>query len=101
MFLSFVVVKYGFIIIGAFTDQWGYDYTFTLRHITKAISEDFSPFINSLKLALTVALISSFLGVLLSYILKTKSVRFKSVVDLIGTSSCSRYFVWYWIFTYI
>ncbi len=39
---------------------------------------------NSLKLVLTVALISSFVGVLLSYILKTKSVKFKSIVNLIG-----------------
>jgi iron(III) transport system permease protein len=85
IFLLFVVTKYGFIIIGAFTNQWGYDYTFTFKHIISAISDDFSPFINSLKLAITVALSSSFLGVLLSYILKNKSVRLKGVIDLLGT----------------
>jgi len=85
IFLSFITIKYGFIIIGAFTQQWGYNYTFTLRHMVQALSEDIAPFFNSLKLATTVALASSFIGVLLAYILQNKSVPFKKLVDLIAT----------------
>lgn len=85
LFLSFVVAKYAFIVIGAITKQWGYNYTLTTAHFAKALSEDITPLFNSLKLAITVAITSSFIGVLLAYIIKNKAVRLKKIIDLIAT----------------
>lgn len=84
VFVGFVFLKYVFIIIGAFTKQWGYDYTFTLEHFKPMLTTDFTPFINSIKLSIFVALISSFMGVLLSYLLHNKKLFMESFVDFMA-----------------
>lgn len=84
VFVGFVFLKYIFIIIGAFTKQWGYDYTFTLEHFKPILTTDVTPFINSIKLSIFVALISSFMGVLLSYLLHNKKLFMESVVDFMA-----------------
>lgn len=84
-YCSFVLLKYGFIIIGAFTKHWGYDYSFTLNHFEKVFQKDLRPFINSIKLAFVTALISSSAGVFLSYIVKRKTYRFRALSDLLAT----------------
>lgn len=84
IFVGFVFLKYVFILVGAFTKQWGYDYTFTLMHFKKIFDRDLTPFINSVKLATCVAAISSFIGVLLAYILNNKRVFMKSFVDFMA-----------------
>ena len=85
LYCAFVLLKYGFIIIGAFTKHWGYDYSFTLQHFQKVMDKDLSPFLNSLKLAFFTALISSSVGVFLSYIVKRKGYRFRALTDLLAT----------------
>ena len=85
LYCAFVLLKYGFIIIGAFTKNWGYDYSFTLSHFKKVFQKDLSPFLNSLKLSFITALISSFAGVFLSYIIKRKSYALRHLSDLLAT----------------
>ncbi len=85
LFILFVVIQYLFIVIGAFTEHWGYNYAFTLRHFENILSKDLSPFINSVKLAFTAAFISSLLGVLLSYVIKTKHYPLTKHLDFIVT----------------
>ena len=85
LFSIFVLLKYGFIVIGAFTKNWGFDYSFTLQHFDKVLGKDLSPFANSLKLAFITALLSSSGGVFLSYIVKRKAYRFRTLSDLIAT----------------
>ena len=80
-----VAMKFGFIIIGAFTKKWGYDYTFTFEHFSKVLDRDLTPFLNSIQLAFFVALFASLLGVLLSYIIKRKKFKFRKTADLIAT----------------
>ncbi|TCO76863.1 ABC transporter permease [Marinisporobacter balticus] len=84
LFIGLVLLKYTFIIIGAFTKQWGYDYTFTLSHFQSILKRDFSSFINSVKLATYVAFISSFIGVVLAYILHNKRVPMAAFVDFMA-----------------
>jgi iron(III) transport system permease protein len=85
IFLSFILFKYLFIVIGAFTKQWGYNYTFTLEHVKTVFSSRyFKPFINSIQLAITVAFISSLAGVLLAYLLSRKENLFNTVLDFLG-----------------
>lgn len=84
IFIGFVFLKYIFIIIGAFTEQWGYDYTFTLSHFKSIFNRNLYPFVNSVKLAFFVALFASFIGVLLSYLLHSKNLFMKSFVDFMA-----------------
>lgn len=85
LFAFFVAIKYGFIVIGAFTENWGHNYSFTLRHIQSIVGTNLTPFYNSLKLAFGVSTVSSFLGVLLAYILKFRKVPFGEKVDFIAS----------------
>ncbi len=85
LFTGVVVLKYGFIVIGAFTKQWGYNYSFTLQHLTGALTADLRPFINSIRLALIVALVSAILGVFLAYILKRNQPTAAGIIDFMAT----------------
>jgi iron(III) transport system permease protein len=84
VFVGFVFLKYVFIIIGAFTKQWGYDYTFTLKHFNSIFKRNLLPFANSVKLAFFVALISSFIGVLIAYLLHSKKLFMATLVDFMA-----------------
>lgn len=85
IFVFFVVIQFAFIVIGAFTERWGYDYTFTLRYLKSILSKETAPFINSVKLAVVVSMISSLLGVLLAYIIKSKRYPITKQIDLLAT----------------
>ncbi len=85
LFQGVIVLKYGFIIIGAFTKNWGHDYTLTLEHFMAMSNREWTPFMNSVKLAVGVGSISSLLGILTAYVVhhgRTKSVK---VLEMIGT----------------
>lgn len=84
VFVGFIFLKYIFIIIGAFTKQWGYDYTFTLKHFNLVLERSFWPFVNSIKLAFFVAIIASFIGVLLAYLLHNRKLFMGSFVDFMA-----------------
>ncbi len=85
LFASFVTLKYGFIAIGAFTENWGHNYAFTTRHVQAIFETNLSPFINSLKLAFGVSTVSSFMGVLLAYMLKFRKMAFGNQVDFLAS----------------
>ncbi len=85
LFILFVLLQYAFIIIGAFTERWGYDYSFTLRHFQTIITKESAPFINTVKLAIPVGIISSLLGVLLAYIIKSKQYVMSRQIDFLAT----------------
>lgn len=85
LFLSFILFKYLFIVLGAFTKQWGHNYTFTLEHVKKVFSSRyFKPFINSIQLSIVVAFFSSIIGVLLAYLISKKNSKFNTILDFLG-----------------
>lgn len=83
-FIFVFIIKFGFIIIGAFTKNWGYDYTFTLDHVKEAFSMNFKPFVNSVKLSFVTAFTASLFGVILSYIINREKIIIPAFVDFIG-----------------
>lgn len=85
LFILFVLLQYSFILIGAFTERWGYDYSLTLRHLQTVLTKESDPFINTVKLAIPVGIISSLLGVLLAYIIKSKHYLLAKQIDLLAT----------------
>ncbi len=85
LFILFVITKYGFIIIGAFTERWGYDYTFTFRHIERLMDRETAPFLNSIRLAVGTAFVASLMGVFMAYILKTRKLFLAKQVEFLAT----------------
>ena len=85
IFLFIVFIKYFFIIVGAFTEQWGYNYNLTFKHFESLFSRQYKPFINSIKLAVVSALAGSFLGILSAYLLKTKKLFMSKFADFAAT----------------
>jgi len=85
LFACMVFLKYGFIILGAFTKLWGYDYTFTIEHLKEATHINMTPLKNSVKLSIVTAFFSSYIGILTSYILYRKKFFGSKVIDFLAT----------------
>ncbi|SCZ76447.1 ABC transporter permease [Acidaminobacter hydrogenoformans] len=79
-----ILTKNVFILIGAFTRHWGHDYAFSLDHFKVVLAKDFSPFINTIRLAVTVAVIASLLGILIAYLVRTQKTVLPKVVDFLA-----------------
>jgi len=62
------------IVTGAFTNIWGHDFTFSLRHLSAVWEQGFRSVKNSLRFAFLVALFGPLLGICTAYFLqKSKS----------------------------
>ncbi len=85
LFQGMLLLKYGFIVIGAFTANWGHDYTLTLKHFFDLSSREWTPFVNSVKLSLGVSFMSSFLGILSAYVIHNGKRGSTKALELIGT----------------
>ncbi|MDK2866962.1 MAG: iron(III) transport system permease protein [Clostridiales bacterium] len=85
LYLTFLLGQYLFIVLGALTKQWGYDYTFSLAHFQSLKGTQIKPFINSFKLASATALFASGTGVFLAYLLKLHRPKFATAADLFAT----------------
>ncbi|MBN2898585.1 MAG: iron ABC transporter permease [Clostridia bacterium] len=85
IFFGMLILKYGFIIIGAFTNNWGHDYSFTLRHFVKLNEREWLPFVNSVKLSVGVGLGSALLGVLCADIIYKRKAAVSKWLEIVGT----------------
>jgi len=85
IFQGILILKYGFIVIGAFTRNWGHDYSLTLQHFVAVSNREWTPFLNSLKLALGVGVMSSLMGILLAYIIHNRRDHRGQLLEMIGT----------------
>lgn len=84
-FLGLLLLKYGFIVIGAFTKNWGHDYTLTFKYFIALSDREWTPFVNSVKLSLGVAFGSSLLGVLCSHLIYGRNQTSARLLETIGT----------------
>lgn len=72
-FISLVIlVFYGIILIGAFSQAWGYDYTFTLRNFTYVWDVGFETIKDTLAVALVSTPISGILGMFIAFLVVRK-----------------------------
>lgn len=81
--VSFFVIEFSFIIIGIFTKNWGYDYTFTLQYLQIAFSKDLRPYYNSVQLAFITATVASLLGSVLAFLIHRQKIIGSKFVDFI------------------
>jgi iron(III) transport system permease protein len=80
-----VAMQFGFIVVGAFSTHWNHDFTPTFAHFVTVLSGDLAPFINSLSLALVSALLASWFGVVLAYLIQRRRYPLRRTVDFIAT----------------
>ncbi|NCB71264.1 MAG: iron ABC transporter permease [Clostridia bacterium] len=88
MVISVFAVNIIFIFVGAFTVNWGYDYTFTLKHFKTAFSVNLikylKPLINSITLSVITGIVSSLFGVILAYGIQRDRMIGKKIIDLMA-----------------
>lgn len=68
LFALFVLLFYGAIFMGAFTQVWGYDFTPTLDHFVYAFSVGGDTIVSTLKVALLSTPISGLLGMFIAFV---------------------------------
>lgn len=68
----FVIAMYAMVPVGACFKLWGKDFSFTLRHFANVFGRDTKPFVDSLYLSLTAAVITSVLSMIIAYLIVKK-----------------------------
>ncbi len=88
LIMSYFIINITFIFVGAFTENWGYDYTFTTKYLEEAFSTNLSkylkPFINSVTMSVITGLGSSLIGVVMAYLIQRGKIKFGKSLDLIA-----------------
>ncbi|MCP4295892.1 MAG: iron ABC transporter permease, partial [Proteobacteria bacterium] len=90
MWIFIVGALYTSILIGGFVNNWGADYTFTLKHHIELWGKGFSSggwpsFFNSLSYSLIAAPLTGITGILIAYVLTRKTFTGKGFVNF-GTT---------------
>ncbi|MEN1761818.1 iron ABC transporter permease [Anoxynatronum sibiricum] len=82
MLLSGIIIMfYGTVLVGAFVNVWGIDYTFTLKHFLYVFSTGFQPLKNSVTLALIATPVTGVLGMIIAFLVVRKQFIGKRVLE--------------------
>ncbi len=85
LLISFFLLIIIFIVVGAFTVNWGYDYSFTTANLQEVLLKDARVFLvplrNSVMLAVVTGLVSSLIGVTVAYQVFRRKILFPALVD--------------------
>lgn len=81
LFALIVMMFYAVIIVGAFTQVWGFDYTPTLAHFAYVFNVGFKTVIDTLIIAIITTPISGILGMLIAYLVVRKTFPGKSAME--------------------
>ncbi|MCT4565242.1 MAG: iron ABC transporter permease [Maledivibacter sp.] len=85
-FLLIMVLQYVSIFMSSFSIYKGKHIEFTLKYIQSFIKYNkLDSFLRSIKYGLIVGIIGSFLGIILSYIIERKEIRYGGLIDFIIT----------------
>ncbi|MEM0489281.1 MAG: iron ABC transporter permease, partial [Candidatus Bathyarchaeia archaeon] len=85
LFLSGIIILfYGLVFYGAFTELWGVNHTFTLDNFRYVFSTGSSYLINTLKLAGVATPIGGLLGLVIAYLVTRKTFPGRRVLDFLA-----------------
>lgn len=73
LFALVVTAFYVVILLGAFTQVWGFDYTATLRHFKYVLDVGFKSVLDTLLIAVISTPVSGFLGMLIAFLVVRRS----------------------------
>lgn len=76
-----ILVFYGIILIGAFSQAWGYDYSFTLRNFTYVLDVGFETIKDTLAVALVSTPISGILGMFIAFLVVRKRFFGRGIME--------------------
>ena len=79
----FVVGMYALIPLGAMFKQWGRDFTLVMTHFQKIFDRGMEPFWDSLKLSLIAAVITSFMSMIIAYLIVKRKFVGKGVMEFV------------------
>ena len=83
LFSSLIVLLYGYIFVGAFTQVWGINFDFTLSHFTYVFQGiGFEAFIDTIFLAAVATPLAAFAGVLIAFLVVRRKFPGRSLIDL-------------------
>lgn len=85
LFATFVTIQYLTIVMGAFATTWGVDFTPTLKHIQMLSPSVFTAIARSIRFALFTAIVSTALGMIVSYLLERRRFRGRAGLDFVAT----------------
>lgn len=81
LFALIVVLFYGVILVGALTQVWGFNYSFTLDHFAFVFQVGFKTVTDTLLIALISTPISGVLGMLIAFLVVRKTFPFKGAME--------------------
>lgn len=83
LFSLFVLLVYGTLFVGAFTQAWGYDWSFTLKNLQYVFLKG-KQIWNSISYAFCASLGASLLGMVLAYIVQKKQTGLNKLLDFLA-----------------
>lgn len=81
LFALIVVLFYGVILVGAFTQVWGFNYSFTLDHFAFVFQVGFKTVTDTLLIAIISTPISGILGMLIAFLVVRKTFPGKGAME--------------------
>lgn len=80
-----VIVLYSVIVLGGFAKVWGIDSSLTLNHYRLVFANTLRSIFNSLWMSSVGALMATFLGMIMAYLVVRKSFLGQKLMDFLGT----------------
>ena len=85
VFSVVILITYLVVFLGGFSKVWGVDSSFTLHHYRLVFTNTLGSITNSLLLSSIGALMATFLGMLIAYLLVRQNFWGKRIMDFLGT----------------
>lgn len=80
-FAAIVLMFYGVIVLGAFTQVWGFDYSFTLAHFAYVFDVGFKTVTDTLLIAVITTPVSGLLGMLVAFLVVRRAFPGKGAME--------------------
>jgi iron(III) transport system permease protein len=81
VFILMVLAFYGVIVLGAFTQVWGFDYTFTISHFVYVFDVGLKSVVDTLIIAIISTPVSGILGMLIAFLVVRRSFPGKGAME--------------------
>ncbi len=81
LFALIVVLFYGVIVVGAFTQVWGFNYAFTLDHFAYVFQVGFKTVTDTLLIAVISTPVSGLLGMIIAFLIVRKTFPGKGLLE--------------------
>ncbi len=80
----FVLLVYVTVLVGGFARTWGYNWTVTLDHWRLAIAQGGDHLVNSIKVGVGSALLTSTIALMAAFLTSRRTFRFERVLDFLA-----------------